>query len=306
MKQLLRRNLGLKLFSLLLAYLAWAAVVGRPQKPIVHEISVLAPPGPDSYVVRYEPKNIKVQLTGDPSALKPEVLQGVHAKLDIGHLAPGEQQYPVTPAEIQNVPKGVTVDVIDSVVTLTVEQRGRRPVDVKVNSTGNPAEGFLVHDIRTEPERVSAVGAQSRVAELESVPTELLDLEGRSAPFEQQLKIMPAGSNVYFDPSSVRVVVEIREETVEESFELVIEGIPAGWQVRPNTVSVTVSAPASRFIEVRDSAAAGIEFEELPETTASVPVGVSFPRLPGVTRRAVEIRAIEPQSVLLERSSASP
>ena len=46
MKELLRRNLGLKLLSLLIAYLAWTVVVGRPAVVTISRIPVRIKPGP--------------------------------------------------------------------------------------------------------------------------------------------------------------------------------------------------------------------------------------------------------------------
>ncbi len=308
MRRLLRRNVGLKLFSLLLAYLAWAAVVGRPEQTSFPEVTVRARAAPEIEVVDYQPKDIKIHLTGDPSALRQEDLQGLFAMLDVTHLGPGEHRYPVSPADIRNVPRGVSVDVIENVVTLTLESRTTKWVEIKISRTGSPAEGFVLEDIRAEPERVSVTGAESRVAPLDSVPTDMIDLTGRSASFEKELKVLPVSSNVYFDPPTVLGIVDIREVTVERELELVIKGVPNGWTASPATVAVTVSAPASRANEVSAAAVASIATVELPDASSSVTVrvDVSFPLLPDLAARAVDVLSVTPLEVQLERSGRSP
>jgi YbbR domain-containing protein len=301
---LLQRNLGLKLIALLLAYLAWTVVVGRPELSTVSRIPVVVRPGPNTVVVAHEPKTLTVEFSGlDRAALRQEQLSAVRAELEIGDLSTGDHQLPVAPDDLRPLPAGVRANPIESVVSVTIEARAVREVAVSIGLAGNPPERYTVTAVTAVPDIVTASGAKSRVDTLDSVSTESVDLEGRTESFTRSVKLLlPAGGNVSYEPSTVDVTVEIDEVPVTEILQLEIGGVPQGWRISPSNVEVSISAPPALVEQALAAAVASLSLDKVPEGSAEAQVLVSFPELPEPDRSRVRVDSIAPRAVTIERA----
>ncbi|UCF68385.1 MAG: hypothetical protein JSV80_03550, partial [Acidobacteriota bacterium] len=178
MRGFLRRNLGLKLFSLGLAYLTWALVVGRP--PVVRqvELPLVFDTNENLIAVLFEPKTIKATLTGDEVAFQRISLDELYSNIDVRNLPEGQHVLTIQASDVRGLPPTIQIDLLDSEVTLTLEEKRARAARVEVQTTGAPAEGFAVAHVRTEPQMVEITGPRSALDRLEVIKTEILDLTG--------------------------------------------------------------------------------------------------------------------------------
>ncbi|WP_041427551.1 CdaR family protein [Syntrophomonas wolfei] len=103
---------------------------------------------------------------------------------------------------IRLIPEKVKVNVVLS------RKKAEQKVGVKLVSSGNTAEGYQLRKLQMEPDFITILGAESEVAAIQEVNTEVLELEGRKESFSQELELMvPEGIKAF--PSRVLIYVDI-------------------------------------------------------------------------------------------------
>jgi YbbR domain-containing protein len=92
----------------------------------------------------------------------------------------------------------------------TLERKISRRMEVRPQVVGQPADGFVVGDVRATPRRLLVSGAESEVLRLGEVLTETIDVTGATQTVERSAKIVALGTHAWLDPAEdVRVHVEI-------------------------------------------------------------------------------------------------
>jgi YbbR domain-containing protein len=224
----------------------------------------------------------------------------VSAQVDLSDAGEGERIVHLTPATI-HVPFGVrVVKVHPSLLNLRLERTVDRDVPVRPRVVGQPAPGYEVVDVASEPAAVRIVGPRTHVEKLAEAFTEPVDVGGLDATR------VADNVSIGFDdpilhvegPSMVRVTVRIgeaREARVFDDMRLEVRGGPAA--VTPARVRVVVRGPASVVRALAPAAvkayvdAAGLRGE------GRLPVAVEL--APGST--GVEVESTEPPTVAVKR-----
>jgi len=211
----LRRNLALKLFSLLLAIVCWYVV--RSEEDRVRDYTV-----PLEYV-NLNPTlelsgrtvdTVTVRVRATEPLLKTITEDRISARIDLSRAPLGEQFVPLRPETIQ-VPGGAEVAWVQpESVTIRIEKRMRREVPVVAEFSGVPARGFekLRYDI--DPPVVSIEGPASEVGKVKTALAGTILLDGERSDFDVSVTPVPdapAGSRVHVvsppGPIKVRVVI---------------------------------------------------------------------------------------------------
>jgi YbbR domain-containing protein len=90
-------------------------------------------------------------------------------------------------------------------------------MNVRAETTGQPAPGFRVAKVVVEPPRVRVTGARREVLRLSEAVTEAVDLSDLSETTERQVRLNLGGQNVWVEePTDVTVRVEIEPEETPE------------------------------------------------------------------------------------------
>lgn len=304
MNHVLRRNLGLKLVSLILAYLAWTVVVGRPEVQKTFDVNVFLDAAPDTVVVDYSPRSIQADVSGDESIFRAGLPDLLSVNLDVSHLGPGQHEAFVRESDIRNLPRGAQVQIIEDVVTVQIEEKVTRSLPVTLNLAGTPPETHRLQSKEVRPERVVVSGPSSTIEALEEVRTEPVDLGDSRLPFARSVRIQSEGRAVTIEPEAVRVRVEIVERSSTGRVTVAVEGVPQGWRAEPARVELSVTAATSVLPRSLGAARARITAAPAGEARISVPVEVSFPGLPGDVLTRIEASTASPPSVELIRADA--
>jgi YbbR domain-containing protein len=134
-----------------------------------------------------------------------------------------------------------------STLELGVDRRGSRKVPVRVAYTGQPAPGYAVASTQVDPERVLCSGPATRLAGLRQVPTQPVDLSGRTGKFSVRVDLLPGRDRVQCAPQVVTVEALVERERQRALLERPVTLLhpPAGLavDVRPARVAITVSGP---------------------------------------------------------------
>jgi len=172
MHKMFRRNLGVKVISLLFASLFWLFVMNQgTADTLIPEQTLtipLVPSGlPQNMVVMSQLPLVSVHFQGiNPSAN----IKNIYAKIDLSGGVPGERTYDVK----VNVPTGTNVvDVQPANIKLTLDNVQEKTVPVGVVVTGTPADGYQVGTPYAKPSAVNVRGPSSILGTLDKVAVEI-------------------------------------------------------------------------------------------------------------------------------------
>jgi YbbR domain-containing protein len=222
------RHLGLKFLAIALATLLWLTVAGEH----VVERSIRIPLEfrnipPELEIAGDPPATVDVRLRGS-SALLGRLEPGeIVAVLDLSTARPGSRLFHIRTDEVR-APFGVEVaQVVPSTLALELERSANRMIPIVPAVQGDPAPGFVVGRITSEPATVLVVGPESRVRQLSGATTETVNVAGHRDRVRDVVTVGVADSEVRLSqPQSATVVVEIWPAPVERD----VAAVPIRWR----------------------------------------------------------------------------
>ena len=252
------RHLGLKVLAIALATLLWLTVAGEH----VVERSVRVPlefrniPA-DLEIAGDPPATVDVRLRGSSALLSRLEPGEVVAVLDLSTARSGSRLFPIRGADVR-APFGVEVaQVAPSTLALELERSATRTVPIVPAVQGEPAAGFVVGRITSEPATVLVVGPESRLRKLSGATTETVNIAGHRDRVRDVVTVGVSDSEVRLaQPHTATVVVEIWPAPVERE----VTGVPIRWRnlgaglrarVAPTLAKVSVRGRKEALAELR-------------------------------------------------------
>lgn len=181
MVDLLTKNVGWKLLSLLVAAILWALVASEPEISTFTTVQLEYKNLPEDLEIASEPvARVSLELRGSAAVLsalnengnRPAVL------LDMSSVLPGERTFTINDDSVK-LTRGVTlVRAQPSQVRFTFERRLTRRIPVVVRFAGSGASGYLVASETVDPAELTVVGPASHVARISGVSTDPIDVSG--------------------------------------------------------------------------------------------------------------------------------
>lgn len=220
---------------------------------------------------------VRLTIRGESDAIFGISEQDLDAFADLsGHSTEGAFRVPV---QVQKLGAALGVDPleigIDPLhVTVRLGQRVTREVDVVPEISGYPPPGYQLGSYVITPPQVTVTGPRERVADLESIPTEEIDVAGQTDDFVVQVRLsrpnpfvsIPGGEIVEFRASIDESVVL----TTFDQVEVVILNLAPELQVE--------SDPETGFIRLQGG---GQELEGLSPSDMQLIVDASDIDAPG-------------------------
>jgi len=160
---------------------------------------------------------INIRVQGSRAALRNASPTTMEYPVSLEGAKPGLGVYDVE-ASFIDAPQGVkVVSRSPARIELEFEPRGRKNVKIRPDIEGEPAEGFLVGDVVTEPERVWLTGARGDVLRLTEVVTETVDITGVTQPIEKEVRLSLRAGHVWMEENRPVVVkVDVRAVPLNE------------------------------------------------------------------------------------------
>jgi YbbR domain-containing protein len=239
------RNLGLKVLALALASLLWLTVAGEHIGERLMRVPLEFHNIPqDLEIVGDTPTTVDVRVRGSSGVISRLQPGEVAASLELGTARPGSRLVHID--EVR-APYGVeVVQVTPSTVPLELEKTASRVVPVMPQLEGEPAPGFVVGRVTSEPATVRVIGPESRVRQLSEAVTEPVVVTGARERVRDSVTIgLPDSAVRLADAQQALVLVEILPAPLEREF----GGVPVRWrnlanglraQVLPSLAQVTV------------------------------------------------------------------
>ncbi len=217
MIQLLTRNLGWKLLSLVIAVVLWIAVSREPEVATSLSVPVDFKNMRDDLDIEGNlPDRVRLEVRGPSGRVTRDNLSAVAVVLDLSDASAGERTYSIRGRNL-NLPSGVAFyRAVPSQLTLRFDQlvfQDEAIVPVYVNTPG----GYRVANQQFTPATVRIRGSRDRVQAIHQIRTDPMDLSDAAGG-----KIIHTHLNVG-DPQ-VRIVDAPTDITVQVTLEKIVNG----------------------------------------------------------------------------------
>ncbi len=242
------RHLGLKVLALSLATLLWLTVAGEHVVERALRVPLELRDKPEGLeIVGDPPIAVDVLVRGSSALLSRLELGEVVAVLDLSAARPGSRLFHLRTDQVK-VPYGVDVaQIVPATLSVELEKSSTRAVPVVPALEGDPAPGFVVGRITSEPATVRVIGPESRVRKLAEATTEPVTVEGENDRILDVVTVGVADSAVRLvEPQRATVVVEVLPAPVERD----VSRVPIRWRNLGAGLRASVT-PSLAAIQIR-------------------------------------------------------
>lgn len=245
------RNLGLKLMAVLLASALWFTVAGEHDVERTMRVPLDLQNKPALMeVVGDRPTTVDVRVLGSSAVLNRMDPGEIVAVLDLSTAREGTRLFNMR-AENVSSPFGVDVlQVTPSNISLELERSAKRMLKVIPAVEGEPAPGFAVGPVTTDPTEVEVVGPESHIRDLTSATTEPVMVTGARAAVDDEVTVGVSDSVVRL---TADLKAKVRVQIVPAPLERELSGVPvrsrnlgAGLTARVQPVVVRVTVRGQR------------------------------------------------------------
>jgi len=305
-------NWPLKLLAVALAFFIWVSITGENRVVQDFSLPLEIELSDETVLVSQTPNTVTVRLRGPESLMRRLDPVPMGLQVDLGDAAPGDHDVQFTSADLVNVPRGAEVEFIDPArISLSLEQRLRRELDVEVNFLGQPPAGFTFYGADVLPRSILVEGPVSEVEPLEVVRTNPIRLDRRTEPFEARAAAVPEGAHVrVIDPRPLEVRVDVDAAPVERRFDEIPVQLDVGGvgQVTTEAVTVTLSGPPSAVDRVRPEqirVLAGVGEAEAGAGPLDVDLRVEFTGIPARELARITVKSLSHRRVTVRLAGGS-
>ncbi len=254
MRDMLFRNIGLKILSFLLAVSLWLFVNLKATEEIVFELPVQWHKLPDLLEIT-NPVNdfVRVRVSGPRKILSNLDPKKFPIILDLSDAKVGLRDYQITDKMVSLIP-GLTTEVLQpDTIQFKFELLVTKEVSVKAHIVGDPPEGYALTGVEVKPERVEIVGAQSEVQSVQRVMTEAIHVGDLCEDTEKRAKIVPNRPHIWAATGQEEVTVylsvsELDLQKVLRRIPVRIQNGDGRYSVQPSGVDVILEGPAGKIM----------------------------------------------------------
>ena len=241
------RNLGLKVMAVLLASALWFTVAGENDVERTMRVPLdLQNKPPLMEIVGDPPTTVDVRVLGSSAVLNRMDPGEIVAVLDLSTAREGSRLFNMR-ADNVRAPFGVDVlQVSPSNISLELERSAKRMLKVIPAVEGEPAPGFAVGPVTTNPSEVEVIGPESHIRDLTSATTEPVMVTGARGALDDEVTIGVSDSAVRL---TADLKAKVRVQIVPAPLEREVSGVPVRSRnlgggltarVQPLVVRVTV------------------------------------------------------------------
>ena len=214
MKHWILQNWFLKVVSLLVATLLWAAVSNQASSEIGLDVPLEYRNIPSQLEITGDMTNtIQVRLRGSTNVIKGITAKDVATTIDLGKMRTGEKIVALSPQNVQAPFGAEVIRVNPSTVRFTLERTVTKTVDILPTIAGQPTNGYEAGQVFVSPSTVEVEGPESRVDALSSIATTPIRLDRKQSSFEQTADLDVPDPQIRLQhPSTVNVKIEIHRK----------------------------------------------------------------------------------------------
>lgn len=242
---------GMRLVSVVAAVAVWSVIrAATSNSTIVTDIPLTIQPPPDWSVVDLSARTVDVAFLGTRDDLRYLNRELIKATVDARAQTDNKTfMVALGPANI-NAPGNARIDFIrPAVLSVRLDREIAKQVPVKVETQNLLPDGYEIEKIVVTPATVELSGPEQRLADIESVSTVPVDLDGRIRSInKRRLALAPGDSlaGVVMNPPAVTLDLAIVERSISSLFPdlPILPMLPPGRPVRidvdPEVATLTV------------------------------------------------------------------
>lgn len=283
-RAMVRRNPGLKLFSIVLAIFLWYSITKteRDAERII-ELPISLRKVPEGLTVTNPPtKGVTVTLRGPRTLLDNVDQMKSRLQMNLANLQVGDNRIDLNGTMVTpDLPRSLKAIRFDPPsLTLVADRRALRRLPVKADLAGQPPTGYIVAESTVVPNVVEVTGPVRVLEGLKEVTTEPIDMRDVTDGFQKAARLEhDRDQSLTFVPDVVRVTVTLEEVQASRDFAKVAVPKPEGVrEIFPASVDLTVRGPQAMLHNLKLSPdAVSIDASGLPPGTHTVDVTVNLP-----------------------------
>jgi ybbR family protein len=226
MKEMITRNLGLKIFSIVIAAIVWMAVISisNPEVTRTKTVSlevlnedVIEMAGKTYDLGGVDTVNVSYKIRSrDEYNIK---ASDIKAYVDLSKIYDITNSVPITVEVVNNKDLFIENPVArPAAITVHIEDMQRKNFDLTTRVVGNPAEGYAVGDITLSPSSIYLSGPQNIIGGISSIGVEI-GVEGAND------KLTGKAKPVFFDANGNKLSItdpRLEFETTDINYEVKI------------------------------------------------------------------------------------
>jgi YbbR domain-containing protein len=205
-------NWLLKIVSLLLAALLWAAISNQTSSEIGFDVPLEYRNIPPQMEITGDmPATVQVRLRGSPNLIKGVTARDVSTTIDLGKMRMGEKIVPLSPQNVLAPFGAEVIRVNPSSVRFTLERTITKRVAVQAAIVGEPGKGYTIGHVVVRPSEVEVEGPESRVNSISSITTVPIRLDRKEGTVEQTADLDVPDPQIRLPrlgPINVRIEIE--------------------------------------------------------------------------------------------------
>lgn len=242
----------LKIFSFLIAIVLWFHSATEKkyfaQREVVLEYEEMPP---DITFREVPPKRIKVYFEAKGKELLRLYFLKPKVYINLKDAKEGKNMFKIKENDIK-IGREINVDKIvlaEKFINLNLEKKENKKVNVKIEYTGKPREGYEILKVVPEEKDIMISGPKSIVEKINEVKCKELDVSGKKFSFYDYLKVLPPSTLVNVSPSSLRVYVEIEEKKFKEIEKEIVVIISEEYdaEVEPRKIKLKLSSAKTKI-----------------------------------------------------------
>jgi YbbR domain-containing protein len=208
-KTFLTKNIWLKLASFILAVALWFFVVLSGRSGIFMDIPIMYINVPHGYEVVDFPKTVSVNIEGQERLIKNLKQNEINAVVDLSNAKQGKSFYTITHENIK-LPNTLELTSIEpQTIAIMIEKQLRKSVPVQPAVVGVPQHGFVIYEIKVDPETVVIEGPKSVISNISNIKTEPIDITGINQSLQYKVKLNMSSSSLKTDEQKVDVNITV-------------------------------------------------------------------------------------------------
>ena len=213
-KHWVSRNWGLKLFSLLIAVILWAAVASESSSEIGMDVPLEYRNIPAHFEITDDRTNtVDVRLRGSSNLIKGITSKDVSTAVDLNGMKAGEHTVRLTSQNVEAPFGAEVVRVEPTLVRVNLEPTLSATVPVSPTIEGEPAAGFRIANVLVNPANIVVEGPESRVRVLQAMSTLPIRIDGRQSTLLESIDLNVPDAHLQLRGSPVvSVRIEIRSQ----------------------------------------------------------------------------------------------
>jgi YbbR domain-containing protein len=191
-------------------------------------------------------KGIEVYVRGPKSTVRILSDLKIRYVLDLSGVHVGINSIPIKKDRII-LPEGISVVKTNpTFLTVTIDNKIKKELPVKILFFGKPATGFTVSGAVAKPSSVILQGPESILGPMDKVLTKPIEIKGLSESFKKEVALDLVEDLEIISPSEIIFAdISIEEKIIAQKFDIQVEGknSPFNYMIMPPAITIEVKGP---------------------------------------------------------------